>query len=92
MFIVLLPDFYNYDGTKYIGNKVQDAENCMTTSVTWIFENGGRRQACSRQLLFEDNFDTINSTNWNLIQRFAGAPVRINYNQLFIEKYGEPVL
>lgn len=49
----------------------------MTTSVTWIFENGGRRQACSRQLLFEDNFDIINSTNWNSIQRFAGAPVRI---------------
>ncbi|KAL6434020.1 hypothetical protein ACFW04_005876 [Cataglyphis niger] len=67
-------DFYNYDGTKYISNKVQDEENCMTTSVTWIFENGGRRQACSRQLLFEDNFDIINSTNWNSIQRFAGAP------------------
>ncbi|XP_050455203.1 beta-1,3-glucan-binding protein-like [Cataglyphis hispanica] len=67
-------DFYNYDGTKYISNKVQDEENCMTTSDTWIFENGARRQACSRQLLFEDNFDIINSTNWNSIQRFAGAP------------------
>ncbi|KAM0727159.1 Beta-1,3-glucan-binding protein [Formica fusca] len=65
-------DFYNYDGTKYI--KVENEQNCTTTSATWIFENGGRRQVCPRQLLFEENFDTINSTKWNSIQRFAGAP------------------
>lgn len=65
-------DFYNYDGTKYIRNKVE--ENCTTTSATWIYENGGQRQVCPRQLLFEDNFDNINSTIWNSIQSFAGAP------------------
>lgn len=68
-------DFYNLDGSKYIGNKAQDQhDTCTRTSVTWVFENGGRRQACSRELLFEDNFDTINSTTWNSIQRFSGMP------------------
>lgn len=33
-------------------------------------------QACPRQLLFEDNFDNLNNTNWNLVQEFAGSPVR----------------
>lgn len=76
-------DFYNLDGSKYIGNKVQDQhDTCTRTSVTWVFENGGRRQACSQELLFEDNFDSINSTTWNSIQRFAGAPVRVS--SLFI--------
>ena len=68
-------DFYNNDGTKYISNKeVQGEQNCTATSATWVFENGGRRQACPRQLLFEDNFDNLNSAKWNSIQRFAGAP------------------
>lgn len=67
-------DFYNSDGSKYVGDTVQGEQNCSTTSATWIYENGERRQACPRQLLFEDNFDSLNSTNWNSIQRFAGAP------------------
>ncbi|EFN62569.1 Beta-1,3-glucan-binding protein [Camponotus floridanus] len=66
-------DFYNDDGTKYTGDKDQD-ETCTGTSVTWVYENGGQRQACSQELLFEDHFDTINTTTWNSINRFAGAP------------------
>ncbi|XP_029164297.1 beta-1,3-glucan-binding protein-like [Nylanderia fulva] len=65
-------DFYNSDGTKY--NSDTGEQSCTTTSTTWIFENGERRQTCPRQLLFEDNFDNLNTTNWNSIQRFAGAP------------------
>lgn len=81
--LLRFPDFYNLDGSKYIGNKAQDQhDTCTRTSVTWVFENGGRRQACSRELLFEDNFDTINSTTWNSIQRFSGMPVRVS--SLFI--------
>ncbi|GAB1860313.1 Beta-1,3-glucan-binding protein [Camponotus japonicus] len=66
-------DFYNSDGTIYIGNKAQDQDqtSCTRPSVTWVFKNGGRRQACSQELLFEDHFDTINATTWNSIQRFA---------------------
>jgi len=80
-------DFYNSDGTIYIGNKAQDQDqtSCTRPSVTWVFKNGGRRQACSQELLFEDHFDTINATTWNSIQRFAGAPVRAS--SLFIINY-----
>lgn len=80
-------DFYNYDGTKYTGQNTPENqdETCTGTSVTWVFENGGRRQACSQKLLFEDHFDTINTTTWNSINRFAGAPVRVS--SLFIIHY-----
>ncbi|XP_071566751.1 gram-negative bacteria-binding protein 1-2 [Temnothorax nylanderi] len=67
-------DFDNYDGTPYIGNTVESSQNCTTASTTWIFENGNRRQACSRQLIFEDNFDNLNATKWNQLNRFAGLP------------------
>ncbi|XP_012523049.1 beta-1,3-glucan-binding protein-like [Monomorium pharaonis] len=67
-------DFYNYDGTLYIGDTAQSSQNCTTTSTTWIFENDGRRQACPHQLIFEENFDNFNSAKWNEIKRFAGLP------------------
>ncbi|XP_071578190.1 uncharacterized protein [Temnothorax nylanderi] len=62
------------DGTPYIVNTVESSQNCTTASTTWIFENGNRRQVCSRQLIFEDNFDNLNATKWNQLNRFAGPP------------------
>ncbi|EFN86539.1 beta-1,3-glucan-binding protein 2 [Harpegnathos saltator] len=66
-------DFYNYDGTLHITDKIQ--HNCTTKSPTWFFgKNDERQQACPRQLLFEDNFDSLDNTNWNLNRRFSGPP------------------
>ncbi|XP_011643360.1 beta-1,3-glucan-binding protein-like [Pogonomyrmex barbatus] len=67
-------DFYNYDGSLHVADTASNTQSCTTTSVTWIFKNGGRRQACPRQLIFEDNFDNLNSTKWNLLKQFAGMP------------------
>ncbi|XP_011166243.1 beta-1,3-glucan-binding protein [Solenopsis invicta] len=67
-------DFYNNDGTPYISETVPDSQNCTTTSITWIFENDERRQACPRQLIFEENFDNVDSAKWNKLKRFAGLP------------------
>lgn len=80
-------DFYDPDGKIHTDNRAQGQaqETCTRTSVTWVFENGGRRQACPQELLFEDHFDAINSSTWNLIQRFAGTPVRVS--SLFIINY-----
>ncbi|XP_011876363.1 PREDICTED: beta-1,3-glucan-binding protein-like [Vollenhovia emeryi] len=63
-------DFYNYDGAPYVADTVQSSQNCATTSTTWVFENGKRRQACPRQLIFEDNFDTL-TAQWNILNRFG---------------------
>ncbi|XP_012057432.1 PREDICTED: beta-1,3-glucan-binding protein-like [Atta cephalotes] len=64
-------DFFNSDGTRYI---TQSSQNCMTTSTTWISEKGEQRQACPGQLIFEDNFDNLNSTKWNEWKRFSSSP------------------
>lgn len=67
-------DFYNYDGTLHISDTAPSSQNCTTMSTTWIFENNERRQACPRQLIFEDNFDSLDSAKWNQMKRFAGSP------------------
>ncbi|XP_024884689.1 uncharacterized protein LOC112462861 isoform X2 [Temnothorax curvispinosus] len=56
--------------------RVESSQNCTTASTTWIFENGNRRgrQACPHQLIFEDNFDNLNATKWNQLNRFSGPP------------------
>lgn len=54
-------------------------------STTLIFENGQQRQACPHQLIFEDNFDTLDTTKWNSLNRFAGLPVRIVNRCLLIK-------
>ncbi|XP_032668983.1 beta-1,3-glucan-binding protein-like [Odontomachus brunneus] len=72
-------DFYNSDGTLHVTDRIQ--HNCTTKSATWFFSKDGvRQQACPRELLFEDNFDNLDSTNWNFDRRFAGPP---NYEFAF---------
>ncbi|XP_020295972.1 beta-1,3-glucan-binding protein 2-like [Pseudomyrmex gracilis] len=68
-------DFYNYDGSVHIKSGIAPVEEqCTTKSTTWIFKSGSRQQACPGQLLFEEDFDTLNNTSWNLVQRFSGPP------------------
>lgn len=74
---VIFLDFYNYDGSVHINDRIAPVEEqCTTKSVTWIFKNGTRQRACPGQLLLEENFETLNNTSWNLVQRFSGPPVR----------------
>ncbi|KAL0099251.1 hypothetical protein PUN28_020077 [Cardiocondyla obscurior] len=66
-------DFYTYAGA-LVPQSIENVQNCVTKSATWIFENGKRRQACSGELIFEDNFDDLNTTNWNTLNRMSTSP------------------
>ncbi|XP_076302470.1 beta-1,3-glucan-binding protein 1-like [Lasioglossum baleicum] len=71
-------DFYQYDGSpikKDDGNEIV----CATPSNTKIFRSDKnfhltRKNACPGQLIFEDNFDTLNTSRWTVIENFSGLP------------------
>ncbi|XP_017759246.1 PREDICTED: beta-1,3-glucan-binding protein 1-like [Eufriesea mexicana] len=74
----VVTDFYQYDGTpvrEADGNEIV----CATPSNTKIFGNDTnfqlkRQNVCPGQLIFEENFDTLNTTRWTVIERFSDGP------------------
>lgn len=59
----------------------KEIDTCTASSQTKIFENNSKnqllnRQICPGQLIFEENFDSLNTTRWTILERFAGPPVR----------------
>ncbi|CAL7939425.1 unnamed protein product [Xylocopa violacea] len=71
--------FYNYDGTPVSSGDVNEIA-CATPSATKILINNQQSQqlnprtVCPGQLIFEENFDTLNRTRWTVIERFSDAP------------------
>ncbi|XP_015186521.1 PREDICTED: beta-1,3-glucan-binding protein 1-like [Polistes dominula] len=65
-------EFFNYDGTPH-GSKKDG--NCDKPSITKVLDkNGNLQNVCTNQLIFEDNFDSLNSSTWNVIEQFSGSP------------------
>ncbi|KAK2588234.1 hypothetical protein KPH14_004265 [Odynerus spinipes] len=65
-------EFFNYDGTL-----VREIEPgvCDTPSITKILDKDGKLQnVCPNQLLFQDNFDNLNETQWTVLEQFSNAP------------------
>ncbi|XP_076282950.1 beta-1,3-glucan-binding protein 2-like [Lasioglossum baleicum] len=76
-------EFYNYDGT-IVGPTpapgVDGDGSCTTTSITKIYTRDRVSQqltannACAGQILFEENFDLLDTNRWKIIERFSTAP------------------
>ncbi|XP_076763456.1 beta-1,3-glucan recognition protein 1 [Xylocopa sonorina] len=72
-------NFYNYDGIPVGTGDVQNIV-CSTPSATKILLNTQKAQQqnprtiCPGQLIFEENFDTLNISRWTIIERFSDAP------------------
>ncbi|XP_029038992.2 beta-1,3-glucan-binding protein-like [Osmia bicornis bicornis] len=72
-------EFYNYDGTP-VSAPTGGSIVCARPSETRTFETDrntpqtNRQNICPGQLLFEDNFDTLDSSRWRTIERFSNAP------------------
>lgn len=81
-----LSEFYNYDGSPHSNGKISlenKIDTCIASSQTKIFESNSKNQLlntriCPGQLIFEENFDSLNTTRWTILERFAGPPVRQN--------------
>lgn len=71
-------DFYNYDGTLHIDATAQSSQNtCVIKSITHFLKeetSSAEQQACPHQLIFEDNFDELDSAKWNKLNQFGGQP------------------
>ncbi|KAG6801368.1 gram-negative bacteria-binding protein 1-2 precursor [Apis mellifera caucasica] len=75
-------EFYNYDGSPHSNGKISlenKIDTCIASSQTKIFESNSKNQLlntriCPGQLIFEENFDSLNTTRWTILERFAGPP------------------
>ncbi|XP_033336163.2 beta-1,3-glucan recognition protein 1 [Megalopta genalis] len=72
-------EFYNANGT--IAGPVQRVDgSCKVASDTKVYTRDGasqqlkRNSACAGQLIFEENFDTLDTNRWKIIERFSEAP------------------
>lgn len=84
--MLFFSEFYNYDASPYSKKNEESIpekkiNTCTASSQTKIFENNSKnqllnRQICPGQLIFEENFDSLNTTRWTILERFAGLPVR----------------
>ncbi|XP_014607377.1 PREDICTED: beta-1,3-glucan-binding protein 1-like [Polistes canadensis] len=64
--------FFNYDGTPRGSSK---EGNCDKPSITKVFDrNGNSLKVCTNQLIFEDGFDSLNTSIWTVLEQFSGAP------------------
>ncbi|CAK9833822.1 Beta-1,3-glucan-binding protein 1 [Anthophora retusa] len=72
-------DFYNYDGTPVSASTVSNIV-CATPSETKVFQNVAtvqqlrRQNTCPGQLIFEENFDLLNTSRWLIVERFVDVP------------------
>ncbi|KAL2739774.1 hypothetical protein V1477_011163 [Vespula maculifrons] len=65
-------EFYNYDGTPVHANNAGD---CETPSITKVLDRDGKLQnVCTNQLIFEDNFNNLNTTRWTVLEQFSFTP------------------
>lgn len=86
--IAFFSEFYNYDSSPLnnsmkINSPERKINTCMASSQTKIFESNSKNQLlntriCPGQLIFEENFDSLNTSRWTILERFAGPPVRQN--------------
>lgn len=87
--IAFFSEFYNYDSSlssinsPEINSPEKKIDTCMASSQTKIFESNSKNQLlntriCPGQLIFEENFDSLNTSRWTILERFAGPPVRQN--------------
>ncbi|XP_076284209.1 beta-1,3-glucan-binding protein 1-like [Lasioglossum baleicum] len=72
-------EFFNPDGT-VVGPTPGGGSTCTTTSETKIYSRDResqqlrRNNACAGQVIFEENFDTLDTNRWKVIERFSTAP------------------
>lgn len=55
---------------------------CLGASITKVVDDAGQfsTTTCTKQLLFEENFDTLSTDKWMIHEHFSLAPVSIiNY-------------
>ncbi|KOC61578.1 Beta-1,3-glucan-binding protein [Habropoda laboriosa] len=72
-------DFYNYDGSP-VNNNVIISKVCETPSETKVFQTVGanqqlkRQNTCPGQLIFEEDFNLLNTSRWLIVERFVDIP------------------
>ncbi|XP_076238711.1 beta-1,3-glucan recognition protein 1 [Calliopsis andreniformis] len=72
--------FYNRDGTPVNGGSTTSRTDTCIPSETNVIEidttgvQSTRRNLCSGQLIFEENFNSLNQSRWTVIERFSDAP------------------
>ncbi|KAG7197379.1 hypothetical protein KM043_018485 [Ampulex compressa] len=68
-------DFFDYSGEPIRPPAPTDGQSCAQPSETKVIEkNGDQRNTCPGQLLFEENFDSLDPTRWTTVERFSTAP------------------
>ncbi|XP_076659272.1 beta-1,3-glucan-binding protein 2-like isoform X1 [Halictus rubicundus] len=74
-------EFYNYDGTIVGPAPAPDGDGtCTTTSVTKTYTRDRESQelkpnnVCTGEIIFEENFDVLDTNRWKIIERFSTAP------------------
>lgn len=71
----VVKEFYNYDGTLANAPVFDDREGCPKISETLLVDsNGAQRHPCAGDLIFEENFDTLNTSRWFILEQYADLP------------------
>lgn len=69
----VVDQFFNYDGT--LANVMGVSGQCSQVSATEVItQSGERRSTCPGSLLFEENFDTLNTSRWTPVEQFSRSP------------------
>lgn len=85
--VVLFAELVSRDEptTSLVGGPLSDVNNnngerCKS-SETKIFDDSGRvvKRSCVDELIFEDDFKTLNESKWLVKEYFAGGPVSMSY-------------
>ncbi|XP_015593953.1 beta-1,3-glucan-binding protein [Cephus cinctus] len=66
-------EFYNFDGTP-VNVTPTDNPSCVLSDTRIKMETGELRQACSGELIFDEQFENIQTWRWHVNERFSGAP------------------
>ncbi|XP_076639542.1 beta-1,3-glucan recognition protein 1 [Colletes latitarsis] len=72
-------EFYHYDGT-LVNRNTSPSNGCKVHSQTKVFSydetsnNLMPHSVCSGEVIFEENFNSLNSSQWMVVERFPDAP------------------